>query len=79
MTRQEEDPRLEIEARLIGDTDRSQLNAMLTEIGEHAAAAKRSMDGGLTPEDFQAMSKYKQALEAAEDVINRSWRLLSTS
>ena len=79
MTKQEDYGGLDIETRLRGDTDQNQLNAMLTRIDEHAAAAKKSMDGGLPPEDFQAMSKYKLALETAADVMNRSWRLLSAS
>ena len=77
MPDQERDSRLDVEEKLAGDADGTELNGLLTRLDAYVARAKKSLDEGLPPDEFQAVSKYKLALEAAKDVAEKSWRLLS--
>lgn len=67
---------LAMEDRLAGDRDKKELNGLLATLDGYLADARKTLDAGLPPEEFRAMSKYRQALEEAKIVAERSWLFL---
>lgn len=67
---------LAMEDRLAGDQDKKELNGLLATLDGYLADVGKTLDAGLPPEEFRAMSKYRQALEEAKIVAERAWLFL---
>jgi hypothetical protein len=64
-----------IEEKLAADKDRVELFKLYAELDKYMADAKKALDGGLPPDDFRNITKYRASLEAARDVAPLIWAL----
>jgi len=62
-----------LEERFVSDKDKNELNKVLKELEGYIAQAKKALDGGVSPADFQKLSKYRVALEQAHDCVSLVW------
>ena len=65
-----------LEERLARDTNKTELNRLVAELDGYMSQAKKALDGGLPPQQFRALTKYRAALEQARDVANKAWLML---
>ena len=47
----------------------------MSELDGYIVEAKKALDGGLPPEEFRNVAKYRAALEQARDTAIRVWGL----
>ena len=59
--------------RIASDTDGAVRDEALERIRNKAQAVKRALDAGVSPADFQVLSKAQAGLTAAETVVNQVW------
>jgi hypothetical protein len=62
-----------IEERFIGDKDRTELNKVVRELDGYQAEVKKALDGGVSPAEYQKLSKYKTALDEARSALDVIW------
>jgi len=63
----------ELVDKLQADKDGSVRNATIERIGVKMAEIKRALDGGVSPNDYDALNKALVALEHAKLVITVAW------
>jgi hypothetical protein len=59
----------ELEEKLAGDKSKTELTKLYADLDKYIADAKKALDGGLPPEDFRNISKYRASLEAARNEV----------
>ena len=64
-----------LEERFAGDSSKAELNKVIAELDGYIAQAKKTLDGGLPPEEFRKMSRYRIALEEAREMAPKVWAL----
>jgi hypothetical protein len=66
---------VDLECRLASDPDGSARDRVCEALAGWRAQARRHLDAGLPPDDFEAASKWAEALDAAEAVVTRYWQM----
>ena len=64
--------------KIVTDEDDAVRDTALARIGDKAAAIKRRLDAGLSPEEYQVLSKTYDALEISGQVVRQAWKLAKT-
>ena len=65
---------LDMEAKLKKDQGGRFRKEVIDRLSEYSARLKKSMDSGLSPAEFQATSRLKDAVDAASMVIDKVWK-----
>ena len=65
---------LETEELLANDPEGTYRDEVLGHLAEQDAAVKSALDSGLAPDEFQILSRFRDALGAAETAVNQLWR-----
>jgi hypothetical protein len=65
---------LEMEAKLRKDAGGNYRKEVRDQLSGYSVQLKRTLDSGLPPDEFQAVSKLKDAVEAASDVVGKVWQ-----
>ena len=63
----------ELIERLVADGDGSVRDAAIACMGEKSKAIKRALDAGVSPDQYQVLTRTQEALEAAPRVVSRAW------
>ncbi|MDR1907191.1 MAG: EscE/YscE/SsaE family type III secretion system needle protein co-chaperone [Puniceicoccales bacterium] len=69
MVKKERITLIEMERRLLNDTDGSYRQELLRKLEEYQQFVKSRINSGLDPQGFDIFNKLKQALESAKDTI----------
>lgn len=64
---------VEMDRQLRQDTSGQMRDMILTQIREYNMQLKNTLTGPLTPEDFQALTQLKKAMDQAEIVVESYW------
>lgn len=70
----EEEAWFATQQKLMEDERGIERDALLHKLAENIRAIKRQMDTGVTPGEFARLDKLRQGLEAAVDVVARTWQ-----
>lgn len=55
--------------------DGAMIAAALARIDAHAAAVKRTLDAGATPDEFKVLTQVHDALELSKKTSSRAWAI----
>ena len=66
---------LDLEHKLADDNDGTYRDSLCESLRSEQQGIKRHMDSGLPPEEFQQASDYANALEAAVNVVEHTWKV----
>jgi type III secretion system YseE family protein len=62
-----------LEERFSKDKDRTELNKLQKELEGYQAEVKKALDRGVSPAEYQKLSKYQTALQQAHDALPVVW------
>ena len=63
----------EVQGKLDQDADKMVLNGLINHLKTMDATAKKQVDGGLKPDDFAKMEKFREAIQAAGETFQSYW------
>ncbi|WP_417784032.1 hypothetical protein [Terasakiella pusilla] len=63
----------EMQEKLDSDADKTVVNDLMARLGVMDEAAKKQIDGGLKPDDFARMEKFRAAIAAAGETFQSYW------
>jgi hypothetical protein len=63
----------EMQEKLDSDADKTVVNDLMARLGAMDEAAKKQIDGGLKPDDFARMEKFRAAIAAAGETFQSYW------
>jgi type III secretion system YseE family protein len=63
----------ELMERLMVDNEGSVRAAAIARLEEKSKEIKRALDAGVSPDQYQVLTKTQEALQAAPLVINKAW------
>ena len=64
----------DVESQLAADDSGKVLRETTESLTEEASAVKRHIDRGVPADEFTALSRYREALSAATNVVEKIWK-----
>lgn len=64
---------VEMDNKLAADADGSYRSRICDQLHQHLAAIRQQLQAGLMPEDFARADKMKEAIAAAEAIVQTAW------